>query len=258
MTTSDYPGFEPMREIGALTAQCLDELHGFIIPGVTTELIDQYVHVFQLAYNLENAQKGYSFNNTRTPFPGYCCTSVNHVICHGIPSSKKLKEGDIVKVDITFIKNGWHGDACRTYEVGKCGVKATKVSDVAKTALYLGISEAIAGKTVGDIAKKISDYVESINMSVVEDHYGHGIGLKFHQPPFIPHWRLPHSRLHDVVLKPGMMFTIEPMVNFGRKDYKTLGDGWTVVSRDMSLSAQWEHTIGITDNFPVIFTMGIK
>lgn len=251
MNTTDI---EKMREVGKLTSLCLNEIATIIKPGISTWDINNYVVYFETRYSLRNAQFAYK-NREGGLFPGHCCTSVNHVICHGIPSKDKiLKDGDIIKVDVTFSKDGWHGDSCRTYEVGKVSIKAQKVIDAAKSAMFLGISQCQPGNKIGMIGKAIEEYIYSINMTVVKDFSGHGIGRNMHQPPWIPHYYDPNNHQNEVIIEEGMTFTVEPMINFGKQDYKLLNDGWSFVTRDRSLSAQFEHTILITNDAPEILT----
>ena len=242
--------FERMQAVGALTAQCLNVLEATIQPGMTTLDIDAYVREFAEEHNLGLACLGYK------GFPAACCTSVNHQIVHAIPSKKRLQDGDIVKVDVTFTKDGWHGDACRCVLVGRGhNPKVEKLVRVAREAMWQGIEKAIAGNTIGDIARAVQTYVEKEGFSVVRDFSGHGIGVEFHCPPMVPNY-YDEKNLGTMkrVIYPGDTLTIEPMVNIGKPDYKILKDGWTVVSRDRSWSAQWEHTIGILNRGNVIFT----
>jgi methionyl aminopeptidase len=232
-------GFEGMRKAGQLSAQILDALVPFIQPGVTTEEIDDLVRRMTVEAGALPATLGYR---------GYthsCCTSVNHVVCHGIPSAKKLQPGDIVNVDVTSIVDGWHGDTNRTYLVGNVPIKARRLVEVTYEAMMLGIEQARAGNTLGDVAHAIQSYAERNRYGVVRDFCGHGIGRLFHDAPEVIHAGRPGT---GPELKPGMFFTIEPMINIGRADTKVLDDGWTAVTRDRSLSAQFEHTIGITES----------
>ena len=242
--------YKKMKEVGELTSKCLNELSDFIKPGVKTIDVDHFVRNFANNYSLICACDGYR------GFPAACCTSVNHIICHGIPSDKTVFDGDIIKVDVTFIKDGYYGDSCRTYLVGeKINAKIRKLLDVTEHALWKGIEVAKPGNTIGDIGRTIQRFVEANGFSVVRDFVGHGIGQDFHTPPAIPHYDA--KDIPDVhrILTPGLTITIEPMVNSGQKEYKILGDGWTVVSRDRSWSAQFEHTIGITETGNEVFTI---
>ncbi len=242
--------FEWMKHVGELTAKCLDEVARIIVPEITTLKIDKFVREFATDHGLRCAPEGYR------GFPAACCTSVNHVICHGIPSEKVLHDGDIVKVDVTFInKEGWHGDSCRTFCVGeKINPRVRQLIEVTKISLLRGIETARPGNTIGDIGKNIQDYVESLGFSVVRDFVGHGIGKEFHCPPAIPHYRTNDMPDVNRLIVPSNMFTIEPMINIGKPEYKILNDGWTVVSRDKSWSAQFEVTLGITEKGNIIFT----
>lgn len=239
-------GFEGMRKAGRLSAEILDALADFIAPGVTTEEIDDLVRKMTLDAGAIPATLGYR---------GYthsCCTSINHVVCHGIPGPKKLQSGDIVNVDVTSIIDGWHGDTNRTYLVGNVPIKARKLVEVTYEAMMLGIEQARAGNTLGDVAHAIQSFAEKHRYGVVRDFCGHGIGRLFHDAPEVVHAGRPGT---GPELRAGMFFTIEPMINIGRPDCKVLDDGWTAVTRDRSLSAQFEHTIGITESGPAeIFT----
>jgi methionyl aminopeptidase len=245
----DAPAFDAMRHVGRISADILDALVPFIVPGVTTEEIDALV----LRMTLEAGATPATLN-----YRGYthsCCTSINHVICHGIPGSKALKDGDIVNVDVTSIVDGWHGDTNRTYLVGDVPIKARRLVEVTYEALMLGIEQAKPGNHMGDIGFAIQTYAEKHRYGVVRDFCGHGIGRLFHDAPEVLHFGRPGT---GPEIKPGMFFTIEPMVNIGRPDVKVLDDGWTAVARDRSLSAQFEHTIGITETGCEIFTKSPK
>ncbi len=238
-------GFVGMRKAGALSAQILDALTDFITPGVTTEAIDDLVREMTLDAGAIPATLNYR---------GYthsCCTSINHVVCHGIPGPKRLQDGDIVNVDVTTIVDGWHGDTNRTYFVGKVPIRAQKLVEVTYEAMMRGIAMAKPGNRIGDIAHAIQSYAESHRFGVVRDFCGHGIGRMFHDAPEVVHAGRPGT---GPELRPGMFFTIEPMINIGRPDCKVLSDGWTAVTRDRSLSAQFEHSIGITETGCEIFT----
>lgn len=253
MLQTDYnEDFIKMREIGRHASACLDILEWLIGPGISTQVMDDIVVKYAKDNNLICAPYGYK------GFPKSCCTSVNHVVCHGIPSHKKiLKDGDIVKVDITFKdQEGYHGDSCRTFAVGTPGVRANRLMKVTKNALQFGIEQCFAGNTVRDIGIAIQTYVEGEGFSTVKEYVGHGIGKNvFHGTPHIFHYYKPHKPEMDKVLEPGMTLTIEPMINAGKPETKVLKDGWTVVTKDKSLSAQFEHTIGINADGPAtIFT----
>jgi methionyl aminopeptidase len=241
--------FEGMRKAGQLSAEILDALVPFIDPGVSTEEIDDLVRRITLESGALPATLGYR---------GYthsCCTSVNHVVCHGIPGPKKLQAGDIVNVDVTSIVDGWHGDTNRTYLVGDVPIKARRLVEITHEAMMRGIEQAKPGNHLGDIAHAIQNFAERNRYGVVRDFCGHGIGRLFHDAPEVVHAGRPGT---GPELRPGMFFTVEPMINIGRADTKVLDDGWTAVTRDRSLSAQFEHTIGITETGCEIFTKSPK
>jgi methionyl aminopeptidase len=234
-----------MRRAGRLAAEILDALVPQVVPGITTGEIDAIVQRMTLEAGGVPATLGYR---------GYtksCCTSINHVVCHGIPGDKVLKEGDIVNIDVTPILDGWHGDTSRMYFVGDVPIKAKKLVDVTYEALMLGLEHAKPGNRLGDIANAIQTHAEKHRYGVVRDFCGHGLGRLFHDSPEVIHAGRPGS---GPELKPGMFFTVEPMINIGRPDVKLLDDGWTAVTRDRSLSAQFEHSIGITETGCEIFT----
>jgi len=238
-------GFEGMRAAGLLAAQTLDMIVPHVVPGVSTAELDDLVRDFIIAGGGVPATIGYR---------GYthsCCISSNHVVCHGIPSEKTLKDGDIVNIDVTPILNGWHGDSSRMFLVGDVPLKAKRLVDVTYEALMLGIEQARPGNTMGDVAHAIQSHAEKHRYGVVRDFCGHGVGRLFHDAPEVVHAGRPGT---GPELKPGMFFTIEPMINIGRPDVKVLDDGWTAVTRDRSLSAQFEHSIGITETGCEIFT----
>lgn len=239
--------FEKMRAAGKLAAETLDYITEYVSPGVTTNYLDDLCHKFIVGNGAIPAPLNYR------GFPKSICTSINHVVCHGIPSDRQLKDGDIVNIDVTVVLDGWHGDTSRMYLVGKVGIKATRVVNVTYDAMMLGINKICPGITLGDIGHTIQTYVEKHNFSVVRDFCGHGIGRVFHDQPEVLHFGKPEMGL---VLKEGMFFTLEPMVNTGH--YATLTstlDKWTVTTRDKSLSAQFEHTVGVTKNGVEIFTL---
>lgn len=237
--------FAGMRKAGQLVARCLDMLVGEVRSGVPTERIDRLVLEFARDHGALPATLMYRGYKKAT------CTSVNHVVCHGIPGEKPLKEGDIVNVDVTLILDGWHGDSSRMYAVGAIPRRAERLVDVTYEAMMRGIAVIRPGATTGDIGAAIQSYVEAQHMSVVRDFCGHGLGRLFHDEPNIVHI----GRTGEgIVLRPGMFFTVEPMINLGRPHVKVLSDGWTAVTRDRSLSAQFEHTIGVTQNGVEIFT----
>ena len=238
-------GFVGMRKAGALAARVLDMLVPHVVPGVSTEQLDRLAYEMVMDAGAVPATlfyRGYSHS---------LCTSVNHVVCHGIPGAKKLKSGDIVNIDVTVIVDGWHGDTSRMYLVGDVGVKARRLVDITYECLMLGLEAARPGNTIGDIGWAIQRHAEAARCSVVRDFCGHGLGRVFHDAPNVVHVGRPGRGL---MLKPGMFFTIEPMINLGRPDVKVLDDGWTAVTRDRSLSAQFEHSIGITEDGCEIFT----
>ena len=238
--------FAPMRKAGKLASQVLDMVTEHIRPGITTNEIDQLCHDFILKHGATPSPLGYR------GYPKSVCTSVNHVVCHGIPSDKKLQDGDIVNVDVTVNLNGYHGDNSRMYGIGKVGIAAQKLMDTTYEALMAAISILKPGITLGDIGHTIQSYVEPKGYSVVRDFCGHGIGTSMHHEPEVLHYGKPGT---GHVLQPGFFFTIEPMINQGRPETKILADGWTAVTRDRSLSAQWEHTIAITEDGYEIFTV---
>jgi methionyl aminopeptidase len=238
-------GFEGMRRAGRLAAAALDHIIPLVVPGAVTLAIDDAVRDFVLAAGALPATVGYR---------GYAhssCISVNHVVCHGIPSDKALKDGDIVNIDITVIVDGWHGDTSRMFLVGDVPLKARRLVDITYECLMLGIEAARPGNTVGDIGHAIQSHAERQRYGIVRDFCGHGVGRLFHDAPDIVHVGRPGQ---GPELRPGMFFTIEPMINLGKSGVKVLDDGWTAVTRDRSLSAQFEHSIGITESGCEIFT----
>lgn len=238
--------FDGMHKAGRLAAETLDMLVPHMVPGVTTAEINRLVHGFIVERGGVPATLGYR---------GYAhstCVSINHVVCHGIPSDKALKSGDIVNVDVTPIVDGWHGDTSRMYLIGDVPLKARKLVEVTYECLMLGIEQAKPGNHMGDVANAIQRHAEKHRYGVVRDFCGHGLGLLFHDAPEVVHVGRPGT---GPELKPGMIFTIEPMINIGRPDVKLLDDGWTAVTRDRSLSAQFEHSIGITEEGCEIFTL---
>ena len=239
--------FEGMRKAGKLTSYILDQLEDLIKPGISTNEINDFCHKLIIKNNAIPAPLNYK------GFPKSVCTSVNHVVCHGIPSDKKiLNSGDIINVDITVILDGWYGDSSRMFVAGKTNKKNLELLKITYECLQIGIKEAQPGKTFGDIGFKIQEYAENKNYSVVRDFCGHGIGKQFHTPPSVLHYG---NQGEGPELKPGMFFTIEPMINIGDWKVKILNDGWTAVTRDKSFSAQFEHTIGITEEGNEIFTL---
>ena len=241
--------FEKTKLAGAIASGALDEVDKIIKPGVNTLEIDK------LCYQYINDHKAFSAPLYYRGYPKSCCVSTNHVVCHGIPSEKVLVEGDIVNVDVTAIKDGWHGDTSRMFVVGDCSVKAKKLIRVTYEAMMEAIKIIKANINIGNIGYTIQKKVEEEGFSVVRDFCGHGIGKKFHEAPNVLHYGEKNS---GQALKEGMIFTVEPMINSGKFDTKTLKDGWTAVTKDKSLSAQFEHTLGITENGYEIFTESAK
>jgi len=238
-------GFEGMRRAGRIAAEVLDALVPHVIPGITTGEIDDLVREHMLRAGAIPATLGYR------GFTHSCCTSINHVVCHGIPGTKVLREGDIVNIDVTTIVDGWHGDTSRMYLLGDVPIKARRLVDVTHECLMLGIEQARPGNRMGDVANAIQRHAEKHRFGVVRDFCGHGVGRLFHDAPEVIHAGKPGT---GPELRPGMFFTIEPMINIGRPHVKTLDDGWTAVTRDKTLSAQFEHSIGITETGCEIFT----
>ena len=238
--------FEKTKKAGEIAAGALDEVAKIIKPGIQTDKIDK------LCYEYINDNGAYSAPLFYRGFPKSCCTSTNHIVCHGIPSDKILKDGDIVNVDVTALKDGWHGDTSRTYEIGEVSVKAKKLVKTTFDAMMKAIKIIKEDVFLGDIGATIQNHVEAEGFSVVQDFCGHGIGRHFHQEPNVLHYG---KKGTGERLKAGMIFTIEPMINFGKYETKTLNDGWTAVTKDKSLSAQFEHTIGVTKDGYEIFTL---
>ena len=237
-----------MRVAGRLTADVLDMIGEHVQPGVATEELDRICHDY-----IVDVQQAVPAPLNYRGFPKSICTSVNHVVCHGIPGDKRLRHGDLVNIDITVIKDGFHGDSSRIFHVGKPSVRGQRLAEVAFEAMWLGIRQVRPGTQLGDIGHAIQTFVESNSFSVVREYCGHGIGRQFHEDPQVLHYGRPGTGLR---LEAGMTFTIEPMVNAGRRHVRLLKDGWTVVTRDHSLSAQWEHTILVTDNGCEVLTLG--
>ena len=237
--------FEKTRIAGSIAAAALDEVAKIIKPGITTSEIDT------LCYEFMNDHGAYSAPLFYRGFPKSCCTSTNHVVCHGIPSNKILKEGDILNVDVTAIKNNWHGDTSRMFEVGKVSIKAKKLIKTTFESMMKAIKIIKEDIQLGDIGSMIQKHVEANGCSVVQDFCGHGIGEKFHKEPNILHYGKEGT---GEKIKAGMILTIEPMINLGNYETKILNDGWTAVTKDKSLSAQFEHTVGVTKEGYEIFT----
>ena len=245
MTEDFKEAFEKTKAAGVIAAGALDEINKIIKPGISTEQINK------LCYEYINDHGAYSAPLFYRGFPKSCCTSTNHVVCHGIPSEKILKEGDIINVDVTAFKNGWHGDTSRTFKCGKVSVKAEKLVKVTFESMMKAISIIKDGIHLGDIGATIQTHVEKEGFSVVQDFCGHGIGETFHKAPNVLHYG---QKGTGEKIKAGMIFTIEPMINCGNYETKILNDGWTAVTKDKSLSAQFEHTIGVTQDSFEIFT----
>jgi methionyl aminopeptidase len=246
---------EKMRIAGKLASEVLDYITPFVNPGITTEEIDRLCHDYMV-----NVQKtipaplNYAPDG-HTPYPKSICTSINHQICHGVPSPKALKEGDIVNIDITVIKDGFHGDTSRMFHLGNTSIQAKRLCKLTYEAMWLGIQKVKPGAKLGDIGFVIQDFAEKNGFSVVREFCGHGIGKRFHEEPQVLHYGKPGTGL---TLEAGMIFTIEPMINAGKKDIKQMPDGWTIVTKDRSLSAQWEHTILVTETGYEVLTVSEK
>lgn len=246
-TESDFEG---MRKAGKLAAEVLDMITPHVVPGVTTEALDDLCRDMTEKNGAVPAPLNYK------GFPKSICTSINHVVCHGIPSDKVLQNGDIINIDVTVILDGWHGDTSRMYYVGdKISVKAKRLCEVTYDSMMKGIEVVKPGATLGDVGHAIQEYAEGQRFSVVRDFCGHGLGRVFHAPPSVMHFGTPNT---GTVLEAGMFFTIEPMINAGDYSTKVLSDGWTAVTRDRSLSAQFEHTLAVTDDGFEIFTHSSK
>ena len=241
--------FEKTKLAGSIASGALDEVSKIIKPGISTLEIDK------LCYQFINDHKAFSAPLYYRGFPKSCCTSTNHVVCHGIPSEKILNDGDIVNVDVTAVRDGWHGDTSRMFTVGECSVKAKKLIKTTYSAMMKAIETIKANVKIGNIGYTIQKSVEAEGFSVVRDFCGHGIGKKFHESPNVLHYGEKNSGQE---LKEGMIFTVEPMINSGKFETKTLKDGWTAVTKDKSLSAQFEHTVGVTREGYEIFTLSKK
>jgi methionyl aminopeptidase len=252
ITIKDPEGIAGMRTAGRLAAELLDYLAPFVKPGITTNELDRLAEVYTtqvlgaISAPLNYAPGGHD------PYPKSICTSINHQVCHGIPNDKPLKKGDIVNVDVTVIKDGWHGDSSRMYMVGEVSVAARRLCKLTYEAMWKGIMKVREGAYLGDIGHAIQTFAESQGLSVVREYCGHGIGRNFHEDPQVLHYGKPGTLDQ---LKAGMTITIEPMLNVGRKDIKELGDGWTIVTKDRSLSAQWEHTVLVTPTGYEVLTL---
>ena len=237
--------FAGMRAAGRLAAETLDMITPHVRPGVSTAALDRLCHDFITAHGAVPAPLNYR------GFPKSICTSINHVVCHGIPGDRRLEPGDVLNIDVTVVLDGWHGDTSRMFCAGAPSTRARNLIDVTYESLMRGVRAVRPGATLGDIGHAIQTYVESHRFSVVRDFCGHGIGRRFHEAPNVLHFGRPGD---GPVLKPGMFFTIEPMVNAGRPEVKVLDDGWTAVTRDRSLSAQFEHMVGVTEDGVEVFT----
>ena len=238
--------FVGMRAAGRLAAECLDMITPHVRPGVSTEELDRLCHGFIVAHGARPAPLNYR------GYPKSICTSINHVVCHGIPGERRLLAGDILNIDVTVVLDDWHGDTSRMYVAGTAPTRARMLMQITYEAMMRGVEAAKPGATLGDIGYAIQSFVEANRFSVVRDFCGHGIGRTFHAPPNVLHFG---RRGEGPVLRPGMFFTIEPMVNAGRPEVKVLDDGWTAVTRDRGLSAQFEHMVGITETGVEIFTI---
>ena len=237
---------EKMRVAGRLASEALDFIGPYVQPGVTTEEIDRLCHNYMV-----DVQGAIPATLNYRGFPKSMCTSVNHVVCHGIPGPKKLKKGDIVNLDVALIKDGYYGDNSRMYQVGETSIKAKRICQIAYDCMMLGIEQVKPGARLGDIGHTIQQYAEGNHCSVVREYCGHGLGKNFHEEPQVLHYGKPGT---GVELLPGMVFTIEPMINLGKRQVKLLPDNWTVVTKDHSLSAQWEHTLLVTETGYEILT----
>ncbi|MFZ9296746.1 MAG: type I methionyl aminopeptidase [Hylemonella sp.] len=252
ITYKDEAGIAGMRLAGRLASEVLDYLAPHVKPGITTNELDMLAHGYivdvqgAIPAPLNYAPSGYN------PYPKSICTSVNHQVCHGIPNDKALKKGDIVNIDITVIKDGWHGDTSRMFQVGATSIAARRLCAMTYEAMWHGIARVRPGARLGDIGHAIQKFAEGHGFSVVREFCGHGIGRGFHEEPQVLHYGQPGI---GVELLPGMTFTIEPMINAGKRDIKELGDGWTIVTKDHSLSAQWEHTVLVTHEGYEVLTL---
>lgn len=252
ISIKDAQGVAGMRVAGRLASEVLDYLTPFVQPGVTTNELDKLAHDYMVNVQgcvpapLNYQPPGYA------PYPKSICTSINHQVCHGIPNEKALKKGDIVNIDITVIKDGWHGDTSRMFIVGEASIAAKRLCAITYEAMWHGIAQVKPGARLGDIGWAIQKFAENLGFSIVREFCGHGIGQVFHEEPQVLHYGKPGT-LDE--LKVGMTFTIEPMINAGKRDIKEMGDGWTIVTKDRSLSAQWEHTILVTETGYEVLTL---
>ncbi len=246
VTRKNPAEIEKMRIAGRLAADVLRMIEPYVRPGITTGELDRLCHDY-----IVNVQKAVPAPLDYRGFPRSICTSVNHQVCHGIPGEKQLKKGDIVNIDITVIKDGWHGDTSKMFFVGEPSIQAKRLVQVTHECMLRGIAQVRPGAHLGDIGHAIQSHAEAHGYSVVHEYCGHGIGLEFHEDPQVLHYGEPGTGME---LEPGMIFTVEPMINAGRREVKLLPDNWTVVTRDHSLSAQWEHTVLVTGNGYEILT----
>ena len=249
MSSNYKEKFEQIKIAGSLAAAALDEVTSYVTPGVSTDKLDK------ICFEFIRDNNGYSAPLFYRGFPKSCCTSANHIVCHGIPSNKCLEEGDIINIDVTAIVNGWHGDTSRMFFVGDVSVKSKNLVSATYNSMMKSISIIKDGISLGDIGEAIQTYVEKRGFSVVRDFCGHGIGKIFHEPPNILHYG---KKGEGIKLEAGMIFTVEPMINEGKYNTKLLNDGWTAVTKDKSLSAQFEHTVGVTSDGFEIFTKSKK
>ena len=252
ITIKDAAGVAAMRTACRLAAEVLDQLTPHIQPGITTLEIDRLAAEFMKQQGTVSATIGYQPPGYPA-YPAHLCTSVNQVVCHGIPNSKPLKKGDIVNVDVTVIKDGWYGDTSRMFLIGECSIAAKRLVNTTYDAMWKGIEVVRPGARLGDIGHAIQKFAEGLGFSIVREFCGHGIGQRFHEDPQVLHYGKPGT-LDELV--PGMVFTIEPMINAGRREIKeALNDGWTIVTKDRSLSAQWEHTVLVTETGYEVLTL---
>ncbi len=249
---TDPADLAKMRAACQAAAQILDFITPYVKPGVTTGELDRLCLEYMTdTLNVKSATIGYAPPGY-PPFTGAICTSINHQVCHGIPGDKVLKSGDALNIDVTIIKDGWYGDTSRMYHVGEATILARRLSDVTYECMWIGIDKVRPGNTLGDVGAAIQKHAEKNGYSVVREFCGHGIGRRFHQDPQVLHYGKPGT---GVKLVPGMIFTVEPMINAGRREIRQLSDGWTVVTRDRSLSAQWEHTVLVTETGYEVLTI---
>ena len=252
VTLKSRDEIDKMRVAGRLAAEVLDFIQPHVRPGIATAELDRLCHRYMVEQQrttpapLNYAPPGY------VPFPKAICTSINHVVCHGVPGEKKLKAGDIINIDITVIKDGYHGDTSRMFLVGQPSIQARRLCEVTFECMWRGIEAVRPGARLGDIGHAIQQYAEGEGYSVVREFCGHGIGTRFHEEPQVLHYGQPHTGLE---LRPGMTFTVEPMINAGKADIRQLADGWTIVTKDHSLSAQWEHTVLVSETGYEVLTV---